>query len=77
MITTIILNEHPCARFLGRTAFNQLEDDQMSDKPTYQELENRIQQFEQISIQREQLEDELRESEEKATSWGTGVRYRP
>jgi uncharacterized protein YabE (DUF348 family) len=83
----------PCARFLGRTAFNQQEDDQVSDKPTYEELENRIQQLEQISIQRKeqisiqrkeqisiqrkQLEDEFRESEENAVSWGTGGRYRP
>ncbi|NOR24889.1 MAG: hypothetical protein GQ542_10955 [Desulforhopalus sp.] len=49
----------------------------MSDKPTYEELENRIQQLEQISIQRKQLEDEFRESEENAVSWGTGGRYRP
>lgn len=37
----------------------------MSDKPTYEELEKRIQQLKQIAIKRKQFEGELLESEEK------------
>lgn len=37
----------------------------MSDKPTYEELEKQVREFEKITIERKQLEEELRESEEK------------
>jgi PAS domain S-box-containing protein len=65
IIQYYINSDTPYVEFHGNTALYQLEDDQVSTKPTYQELEERISELENMANQRKQLEDELRESEEK------------
>jgi PAS domain-containing protein len=41
----------------------------MTKKPTYEELEQRVRELEEESLERKQVEDALRESEERLSSF--------